>query len=202
VKSVVNGNNADLMFEVAKLWIPPDAQVFDITYGRGLFWSKIQRPRFDLIPFRGNFTKVPTRHYDKYDMVVYDPPYVSIGGRETQREAGREMSSRYGMDLSGSTPLENKILMFQGFVQAWRCARRNGLVMVKCADYISSNKLVRGPRDVQDMADFLYMEQVDEFVLVSGTGPQPRHNLDGTPRRQNHSHHAHSTLCIFKKKRG
>jgi hypothetical protein len=69
--------------------------------------------------------------------------------------------------------------------------------MVKCCDFVESGRRWWGHRATQEAADDLGLDQVDEFVLVSGTGPQPLKNLDGSPRRQVHSRRAHSFLCIF-----
>ena len=42
----------------------------------------------------------------------------------------------------------------------------------------------------------------DLFIHHSGMGPQPKTNLDGTPRRQVHSRRAHSYLVVFQKPKG
>jgi hypothetical protein len=71
--------------------------------------------------------------------------------------------------------------------------------MVKVGDYVSSGKLVLGHHHVVEFGLNLGLEQVDEFVHASGTGPQPTVNLDGSPRLQVHSRRAHSFLVVFRK---
>lgn len=51
---------------------------------------------------------------------------------------------------------------------------------------------VKGRHFVVQTADRLGLEQVDEFIHHSGTGPQP------PGRRQLHSRRAHTFLCIFR----
>jgi hypothetical protein len=194
VLSVVIGDNADLMVEVAKLWIPPAAQVLDATYGRGLFWTKFA-PRY-LTAWTGDFLAMPYGP-DSFDVVVYDPPYTSTGGTPTAPGV-QDMSDRYGMDeVKGWRAL----LKMNALGLANMAAISRGLVLVKTADYVESGSRRWGHQNILDTAPHLGLKRVDEFVLVSGPGPQPKHNLDGTRRRQEHSRRAHSFLVVFKKTR-
>lgn len=192
ITSVVKGDNARLLkVAVAPLWIKHDDRVLDLTFGLGKWWSGYKPINF--VGYRGNFTTVRKFSWE-FDVVVYDPPYVSVGGRDTHGATGREMNRRYGMDMSAMSPLENQKMIDKGFGKGWRALKEGGLLMVKCSDYISSGRFVQGHRHVLDMARNRGMEQVDEFIHFSGSGPQP---LEG--RTQTHSHRAHSFLCIFKK---
>jgi hypothetical protein len=62
-------------------------------------------------------------------------------------------------------------------------------------DYVSGGRFVLGHHFVVSTALRAKLVQVDEFVHVSGTGPQP------LGRRQLHSRRAHSFLCVFQKGR-
>jgi hypothetical protein len=193
VLSVVEGDNCDLMVKVARLWIRPADTVLDTTYGRGAFWTTY-RPR-RLIISEYDFTALP--YGDHFaDVVVYDPQYTSTGGNETSTIP--DMYDRYAMgEIKGWQNLfdRNK----QGMAE---CARVSaGLLMVKCADFVESGQRRWGHQMVVDTARELGLRQIDEFVLFSGTGPQPQKNLDGSPRRQVHSRRAHSFLCVFRKPR-
>lgn len=193
VTTVVKGTNSDLIEHIWPLWFGPDDLVLDMTYGRGNWWKNVE-PHL-LTRFRGNFTRLPERHYNHYHVVVYDPPYVSVGGRDTHGEAGREMSDRYGMDLTGRSPASNRVIIAQGFIEGYKALLHKGLLMAKSADYISSGHFQSGHRDILDLGKLFDMELVDEFVHWSGTGPQP------TGRRQVHAHHSHSYLTILRKRR-
>ena len=193
VLSVVVGDNCDLMVKVARLWIPPTDTVLDTTYGRGAFWT-VYRPRH-LIVSEHDFTALP--YGDEFaDVVVYDPPYTSTGGNDTSTI--EDFNQRYGLgDIKGVNNLfaYNKLGMAE-------CARVSaGLLMVKCADFVESGHRHWGHQVITDTARELGLRQVDEFILVSGTGPQPKKNLDGSRRRQVHSRRAHSFLCVFRKPR-
>lgn len=191
VLSVVQGDNCDLMVKVARLWIQPLDTVLDTTYGRGAFWS-LYRPRLLEIS-EHDFTKLPYED-DSYDVVVYDPPYTSNGGEPTD-DGVADMRDRYGTsEIKGWQKLFARNALGLG-----ECARvSRGLLMVKCADYVESGQRRWGHKFVVDEAEKLGLRQVDEFILFSGPGPQPKKNLDGTPRRQVHSRRAHSFLCVFR----
>jgi hypothetical protein len=40
---------------------------------------------------------------------------------------------------------------------------------------------------------------VDRLEMVGGARPQPKKNLDGSPRRQVHAHRNLSSLLVFRK---
>jgi hypothetical protein len=190
VLSVIEGDNDDLMVAVARLWIRPSDKVLDTTYGKGAFWSK-RRPRH-LIISDYDFTALPYED-GEMDVVVYDPPYTSNGGDATD-EGVAEMRERYGTnDIKGWQNLFAR--NNQGLKECARVSRR--LLMVKCADFVESGAKRWGHQGMLDTAKGIGLKRVDEFVLVSGPGPQPKKNLDGTPRRQVHSRRAHSFLCVF-----
>lgn len=194
VLSVIQGDNCDLMAEVARLWMQPTDWILDTTYGRGAFWT-IYRPR-RLIISEHNFTRLPYGNQFA-DVVIYDPPYTTTGGEATD-DGVADMHDRYGMDeIKGWRNLFDRNQL--GLEE---CARVSaGLVMVKCADYVESGARRWGHRFVVEEAEKLGLRQVDEFILYSGPGPQPGKNLNGTPRRQVHSRMAHSFLCVFRKLR-
>jgi hypothetical protein len=189
VQSVVEGDNADLMYEVARLWIRPQDLVLDTTYGRGLFWSRL--PWLEVEPYQGDFTRLPFVP-ESFDVVIYDPPYTSTGGDATSTID--DFNDRYGL---GKVKGAGNLFAYNvtGLAECARVSRR--LVMVKCADFVESGHKQWGHQATIDAAKALALKRTDEFVLFSGTGPQPKQNLDGTPRRQVHSRRAHSFLCVF-----
>jgi hypothetical protein len=202
VSVVTAKKNGPLIAQAATLWIRPDDTVADITYGRGLFWTHYQHPgtfiTHDITHDGIDFRHLPEADAS-VDVVIYDPPYISPGGRKTSTVT--DFNNRYGLVDVPRTPKETDALIVAGLAEATRILRPGGRLFVKCADYVTSGKLHLGHHLVVSAAHNLGLEQVDEFVHHSGTGPQPKYNLDGTPRRQVHSRRSHSFLCVFKKGR-
>lgn len=132
------------------------------------------------------------------DVVVFDPPYVSTGGITTTTVP--DFRARYGMDNAKRTMAHVRHDIGIGMAEATRVLMPKGRLMVKCMDYVESGKFQQGHKFVLDVADMLHLVQVDEFLHVSGTGPQPLKNRNGSPRRQVHARKAHSFLCVFAKR--
>lgn len=202
VESVVRcQTNGPLLAAAATLWIKPDDLVVDVTYGRGLFWTHYRPRRFvahDRIVDGVDFCQLPEAD-QSVDVVVFDPPYISMGGRETSTigQGGGDMVSAFGLKDAPKSPAELAELIAAGIKEAFRVLKPRGRLFVKCMDYVSSGGLFLGRHHVVSTALALGFKQADEFVHHSGTGPQPTVNLDGSPRKQWHARRAHSYLCIF-----
>lgn len=209
VESVIKSNsNALLIKSAARLWVYPSNVVVDVTYGKGLWYLAMNELRVarslamwahDKYTLDGtDFTKLPEVS-DSVDVIFFDPPYTAKGGRETSGIVG--FDEAYGLKDAPSTPEELDLLIKQGMIEIRRVLKTGGRVFVKTSDYISSGKFHTAHHNLVDAAKNMGFEQVDEFIFLGGTGPQPKENPDGTPRRQIHSRRAHSFLCIFQKGR-
>lgn len=197
VESVVVGRNGALLAAAAQLWIPPEAVVLDATYGNGLFWSEYRPPHLIAHDLRLNgvdFRWLPNET-GSIDVFVFDPPYTAKGGRETS--SIDDMDERYGLSEAPATPELLDELIRGGMREGNRVLKPGGIFIVKTMDYVSGGKYHQGRHNVVTEAHRLGMTQVDEFVHVRGTGPQPKTNLDGTLRRQVHSRRTHGYLCVF-----
>lgn len=203
IPSVVHAKtNAVLIADyVRPLYLRKQDIVLDATFGKGNFWTKYEPPRFikhDKYTVDGvDCRKLPEAD-ESIDVLVLDLPYTSIGGRKTTTI--KDFHAAYGLLRSAKQTGGVRWLIYQGMKEAKRVLKKDGLLMVKCNDYISSGNFVQGHLFVVQDAETLGFEQVDEFVHYRGSlGPQPTHNLDGSRRKQKHTHRAHSFLCIFAK---
>jgi hypothetical protein len=92
VESVVRcRDNGPLIAAAATLWIKPDDLVIDATYGRGKFWTCYRPERLvmhDIALDGVDFRHLPEADRS-VDAVVFDPPYVAPGGRDTSSQRGR-----------------------------------------------------------------------------------------------------------------
>jgi tRNA G10 N-methylase Trm11 len=196
-------NNAELIADVASLYIRPTDKVIDPTYGRGLWWS-IYRPSnlviHDLYTLDGvDFRKLPYKD-NEFDCSAYDPPYVSVGGKQTSTlgvkvNGGSDYHDRYGLINAPTTPAGLQELINEGLTECNRVTKR--YVFIKVQDYVSSGNLWNGTYLTQKYAiEELGMTQIDRFEMVGSIRPQP------PGRRQVHARRNLSTLFVFKKKRG
>ncbi|HEY7413919.1 MAG TPA: hypothetical protein VH593_01905 [Ktedonobacteraceae bacterium] len=181
-------DNAALINDVRKLgYLHNGMAILDATYGRGGWWREWNPP--SLVRFAGDFTDLPYEDGD-FDAVVFDPPYVSIGGRETS--GLKEKHARYGNDRTPKSPLELQRVMNVGLHECRRVVVVGGLVLMKCMDYVSSGRMWMGTYWTVHEAFSMGMTVVDKFVYVNNGSPQPRE------RMQIHSRSNYSVLYVFR----
>lgn len=200
IESVIKcRTNGELIAVTAPLWLRPTDRVLDVTYGRGGFWTLIGPKEWPLVEFDGhdlyvldgvNFLQLPEAD-GSVDVVVFDPPYVSQGGRDTSTE--QEFMARYGLYDAPRTPTEQQAEIAAGIKECARVLAPRGRLLVKTMDYVSSGRKVWGRRHVIESAEAAGLKHDDEFIHHSGTGPQPKH------ARQVRARAAHSYLEVFVK---
>lgn len=209
--------NAELIADCHQLGYLRDTDtVLDPTYGQGTWWN-VWRPAkltaFCRAEDGSDFRHLP-RCDATFDAIAYDPPYVCPGGRSTSTIG--EMHDRYGMNEGGSTdpafrtPEELQQIINDGLTEMWRLVkpaacraltadRPNGIVLVKCKDYIWSGRLFPGTYHTLRHAETLGFVCEDRFEHLGSPGPQPTLNPDGTPRRQVHARRNLSTLLVLRR---
>lgn len=182
--------NADLIADVARLYFSEVETVLDVTYGRGAWWRKYHPPillAHDLYNLDGvDFRNLPEAA-DAVEVIAFDPPYVSMGGRETSTLP--DMTDRYGMLNAPRTPSDLRFYIREGLEE---CARVSShLILVKCQDYISSGRYQPATHWLLEDAGKLGLEILDRFEHITRPRPQP------PGRRQVHARRNLSTLFVL-----
>src|SRR5690348_17043191 len=86
--AVSKGDNADLIAEVARLYLKKGDRIADVTFGSGVFWRQISLEDYDFHRSDLDPTRCPDTPYDfrklpyaadHFDVVVLDPPYAHHG---------------------------------------------------------------------------------------------------------------------------
>ncbi len=186
--------NAELIRDVAELWLSRSLRTLDPTYGKGTWWKE-WRPHIlrthDIANDGVDFRNVPYNSIS-FDQVAFDPPYVSVGGRETS--GMKDMQRRYGMDRTPKTPEGLQHLIDQGMKECVRVLRPGGVLIMKCQDYVASGKLFPGTfYTLEHAINVLELELVDRFEHIGNPRPQP------LGRQQVHARRNLSTLFVFRK---
>lgn len=187
-------SNAELIEDVHLLgYIGADDRVLDPTYGRGVWWRR-WRPRdlvvHDLAMDGVDFRALPYSDAS-FDVVAFDPPYVSVGGRRTSGMV--DMLGRYGLTDAPRSPSALQDMINSGLAEAARVVRPGGVVLVKCQDYVSSGRLWIGTHWTLSQGIALGLELVDRLEHVGRARPQP------SGRRQVHARRNLSTLLVFRR---
>lgn len=197
-------SNAELIADCARLgYLKPDDLVLDPTYRNGTWWKawRPDRPMVTNVLEAGgwDFRSIPWPD-DHFDAVTFDPPYVSTGGRTTSTID--TFNATYGLSDTPRTPAGLQCVIDDGLAECHRVVKPAGIVLVKCADYISSGRLWLGTHRTLTTALALGFEAVDRLEMVGRCRPQPeRSRRDGQPVVQQHARRNLSTLFVLRKAR-
>lgn len=186
------GRNEDLFPKILALYVPPGSRIFDMTWGRGNFWRKVDHSAYwlvknDLAPTAPDVLCEDFRHTShpdaSFDACVLDPPYACHGrGAPIKESIARSYNLRAAFTPRRAAELLT--LYREGIGEARRLLRPNGVLIIKCQDQIDSNKQNFIHAALLDAPGFVCE---DLFVLVQPTTPAMRH-LYQKHARKNHSY--------------
>lgn len=196
--------NADLILSCVELgYLRKEWLTLDPTYGKGNWWRKWRPDHLfgsDADPTKApsyvdDFRRLPHRS-GTFDAVTFDPPYVCLGGRKTSGLP--EFNDRYGLTSAPRTPALLQQLINDGLTECARVTKPRGVVLVKCADYITSGKVWLGTHWTLTHALGLGLMCQDrlEMIVTRRRAQPPVRN--GKPFVQQHAGRNLSTLFVFR----
>lgn len=197
VTSAVSGRNADLIASAASLYLKPGMRVADVTYGKGLFWRKVDTTRFDFLPTDLkdgiDFRNLPYRDHS-LDVLVLDPPYMSTRMTDTSltdyNDAYRVTDSFDALGIRNNADVLR--LYAEGMTEAHRVVKPKGMVWIKCQDTVDTHhRQAFNHITIHNTATDLGWYPKDLFVLVPNT------NIPNRWPYQKHARKNHSFLWIM-----
>lgn len=174
--------------------------VLDPTYGKGVWWKR-WRPRnlydHDLAIDGHDFRDLPYPD-GTFDAIAFDPPYVSMGGRETTKI--RKFYEQYGLIGAPTSPQKLQALINDGLTEMHRLVAKRGIVIVKTMNYVSSGQLQPSVLWTADQATALGF-RIEEWLTFHGRPRQQpkRTRKDGKKSRQMHARNNASTAFVLRK---
>jgi hypothetical protein len=204
--------NGHLIAAVAELgYLRASDSILDPTYENGTWWKQWRPPMLTTHHRAKDGTDFRDLPYSDatFDAIAFDPPYVCPGGRKTSTI--QPMFDRYGMNEGGSadpefrTPAELQEIINDGLTEMYRLVRPaqrrslhpegpNGVVLVKCKDYIWSGQYWPGAHLTLAHALNVGFVIEDRFEHVGTPGPQSQ-------KRQVHARRNLSTLLVLRRTR-
>lgn len=193
----IAGKNDKLISEVARLYFDDGMTIADLTYGAGNFWKSIDKYKYtffysDIDPTDKSVMKMDFRKTyfvdGLLDVVVLDPPYMHNGYKATMKDKVWKNSKK---EEFGTKPLHT--LYMDGMKEAYRILKDGGLLLLKCADQISSSINTFDHITYYLYATMLGFYAEDLFILMNSNHPMMRHNY------QYHARKNHSYLWVLRK---
>jgi len=211
------GGNAELFAKVMRLHVPRGSKVADVTYGRGVFWTKVEPGayqvtasdlaleaghRFDGFTYLDGVDCRALPHADRsFGAVVLDPPYMEgfyrtatdqLAGGGSHESFRRAYSS--GAATAGGPKWHQAVvdMYLRAGAEAKRVLEPRGKLIVKCQDEVSGNKQRLTHVEIITGYEDMGFYCKDLFVLV-------RRNAPGVSRlvKQVHARKNHSYLLVF-----
>lgn len=189
--SAVTGDNSDLMFQVAKLWILDSDVVADVTFGKGVFWRKLRAPNHghDIQIDGVDCRRLP--HGDNsIDVLVLDPPYRPNHGSPLPTDNG--LSKAYGLGNQELESMNDVLNLYSdALAEAERVVKVGGRAIVKCQDMTYGHRLHLVTLDVLRLMVEHGFEFADQFVLV-----QTNQLCSSIWEKQERARRTHSILWV------
>jgi hypothetical protein len=202
IHSAAIGDNDDLFPQILSLYVHPGATVADVTYGGGVFWRKVPKGEYQLLPTdisQGvDCRKLP---YDgeSLDCVVFDPPYMHTPGGSAHN-GHQNFENYYRNNQAQSVKKYHEAVLdlyFNAAREAWRVLKPNGIYIIKCMDEVCANVQRLTHVEIINELCKIGFRVEDLFVLVRYTKPGVSRILVQAHARKNHSY-----FLVFLKPKG
>jgi hypothetical protein len=215
-------DNAEIFPKILSLHVPPGSVIADVTFGKGVFWKKVQGGLYTVlasdITAKGNdgalgFMKVrdgvDCRNLPyadaAVDCVVLDPPYMEgLYRRDVSHLAGSGTFAAFRHHYSNGQTTDDGPKWHDAVIdmymkagrEAYRVLRKDGILIVKCQDEVSANKQRLSHVEIITGYESMGLYTKDLFVVV-------RQNKAAVSRlkKQEHARKNHSYFLIFQKRK-
>lgn len=191
--------NDEMFPKILQLYVSDGAKIADVTYGKGVFWKKVNQAKYDCL-FSDLKTGVDCRKlpYDdsSMDCIVFDPPYMHTpGGTAHSNHQNYEQYYQNNAITSEKKYHEAVLdLYFRAASEAKRVLKNKGVYIVKCQDEVCANK--QRLTHVEIINELITMGFIVEDLFIVN-----RKNKPGVSRikEQKHARKNHSYFLVFRK---
>ena len=195
-----NYNQIDLISDIIKLHVPQGFIDCDCTYSVGNFYKdgKIKEPqyKFDIIPTRNDIIKADCRDLPLKDeslsCIIYDPPFLATTGKSLKTDNGNIINRRFGV-YTNETELHQ--FYIDSLKELYRILKKDGILIVKCQDKISSSKQYMSHIFIYNEAVKIGFYPKDLFILLA----KSRVVANWQAKNQKNARKYHSYFWVFQK---
>lgn len=193
-------SNDEIFPDIIKLYVAKGSTVADVTYGKGVFWKKVNKKLYDFYPSdikTGTDARNLPYQNDSFDCIVFDPPYMHTPGG-TAHANHQNFEQYYQNNVTESEKKYHEAVLdlyFLSAKEAYRVLKNKGIYIVKCQDEVCANKQrLTHVEIINELTTYGFIVE-DLFVVT-------RKNKPGVSRikKQNHARKNHSYFLVFRKK--
>ena len=204
ILSAHTGGNAEVFPSILKLHVPDNSVIADVTYGKGVFWKKVDCSKYIVRPSDiqsgVDFRDLPYEA-KSIDCVVLDPPYMEGATRNTAYSTGQNaFANHYGLrEIKQSGDRYHAAILalyLAACVEADRVLKPKGVLIVKCQDEVSANTQRFTHIEIITALSAKGYYAKDLFVVVRTNRP-----VVSRLKRQVHARKNHSYFLVFVKPR-
>ena len=188
-------DETELIHSILKLYNDGEGVDLDPCYSKGRFWTGLPEPKlkFDLVPqtsgvVQASCTSLPLEN-SSINSIMFDPPFV-IG-------IGQSKSGIITNRFSGFKDIHSlKCMYWESLREFDRLLNKNGIVIFKCQDTVTSGKQFFTHLYIITEAYLLGYIVEDLFVLV-----RERAIMDPKWNGQKHARKTHSYYIVLRKRK-
>ena len=202
VFSAYVGGNAEIFPSILNLHVTDGAKIADVTFGKGVFWRKVDTQNYDLHPSdieEGIDCRNLPYENKSFDAVVFDPPYMegffrkgntTKAGTGTYNAFRNHYSNGHEEPKNGGGKWHAAVteLYEDGGKEAHRILRDRGVFIVKCQDEVSANRQNLTHVEIINAYAKMGFFCKDLFVVVRPNKPGVSRILKQVHARKNHSY--------------
>jgi DNA modification methylase len=202
------GKSKDIFLDILKLHVPEGSCIADVTAGKLKFWTYVNLDKYFCVFSDRDFSRteiakkssIPCLQADcknlpyrseSIDVVVIDPPFGQLSTAPQDQEK-HHLSDAYNLkEKRGEKGVYE--MYQQGTLEAFRVLKENGIFIVKCQDFVNSQKQHWLEGYIWTFAEQNGFVRLDKFILVRQETPVMRHDV------QYHARKNHSYFWLFRK---
>lgn len=224
ILSAYVAENEDVFPLILDLHVPKGSVIADVTFGKGVFWNKIDLSKYTLrasdfslkneIKTRWKHLNpqsgIDCRHLpyeaQSLDCIVLDPPYLESFYREQKEQVGGQGSHRAFRQAYSSNGFSEQSegkwhdavtnMYEKSGAEAFRVLKDNGVFIVKCQDEVSANKQRLTHVEIISAYESMGFYTKDLFIVVRNNKPVVSRVVKQVHARKNHSY-----FIVFVKQR-